>query len=775
MNKLLLIIVLNMSLFGQIKDMNLLLSWKHQFQFAGYYVAKEKGFYKKAGLNVHIQEYDLKVDINDNVSKTKNTFGIGHSALILDKLNKYPNLVLLAAINQSSPLILLSKKRKDLSKLSDIADKKIMMTNNQVYTASINAMLLSEHLKQNSYKIIEASFKITDLINDNVDLILSYSSNEPFQLQEKGIEYTIFDPKDYDYNFYSDILFTSSQMIKNNPQEVKAFYNASIKGWLYAYSHIDEAVDIILKHYNTQKRSKKALTFEANTLKKTAIKQGIPFGNINVERLKEITNTFRLLGLVDENRKTDFSDFIYNGKKNISLNQKNRENIDYIYLIKNIINSRDFKYFSIILFLVLITGLYFKLRMNKLLAIKTSQLEKQNEIFNKNISSSKTDINGKITYISQAFCELSGYSKDELIGNSHNIIRDKETSNDIYQDLWITISSGHTWHGEFKNRKKDGSAFWVDYIIVPIFDNKQNIVSYEAIMNDITLREVLKEFNERLTDEVHEQTKELKENQDYLSSLFDINPNIAYVLKDNKLDLVNKAFLTFTETNSLDDFLQKHKSISDFFGNDKKSHTKPKGRIVLNKNDTEYIFMSSTQDLLKDSMKRKLVMLEDITALEKLAQTDKLTNLYNRAKLDKELLYNFNMYIRYKKAYTIIIIDIDHFKNVNDTYGHLAGDDVLIKVSNIMRNSIRETDILGRWGGEEFMIISPNTELDGAYALAENIRVKIEKTKFDTVDKITISTGVSQIDSSLNQKDVILKADEALYRAKNRGRNKVEA
>ena len=775
MNKLLLIIILSISLFGHTTEINLLLAWKHQFQFAGYYVAKEKGYYKKAGLHVNIKEYNSHVDINSYVLKTKNTFGIGHSELILDKLNKYPKIVLLAAINQSSPLVLLSKKRKDLNKISDIVGKKIMMTQNQIYVASINAMLLSKQLQPNNYKIIKDTFNIADLINGNADLMVAYASNEPFRLQEKGIQYTIFDPKDYGYDFYSDILFTSSQMITNNPKTVQAFYKASIQGWLYAYSHIDEAVEIILKHYNTQNRTRKELTFEANTLKKVSIKQNVEFGNINIKRLKEITNTFRLLGLIDLNRKIDFSNFIYDGTKNIHLNQQKIQKKNIQDVIKSIINSKDFTYFLIILLLILVISLYFKLRMNKLLFIKTKELEKQNEIFNKNISSSKTDINGIITYVSQAFCELSQYSKDELIGNTHSIVRDTETPNDIYQDLWLTISSGNIWHGEFKNRKKDGSSYWVKSIITPIFNNKQKIIAYEAIRQDITLKKVLEEFNEKLTNEVQEQTQELKEKQQYLNSLFDINPNITYVLKNNTLELVNKAFLDFTQTHSLDDFLHQHKSVSDFFKQDERSQINSKNRIVVFKNSAEYIFVSSTQDLLVNSISRKLVTLDNITEHEKLAQTDKLTSIYNRVKLDEELLYNFNSYIRYKSIYTVIMIDIDHFKNVNDTYGHTVGDDVLKKVSAIMKENIRVTDILGRWGGEEFMIISPNTELNGAYTLAENIRIEVEKTKFQKVNSITISLGISQINASLSQKDVIIKADEALYRAKNGGRNRVES
>ncbi len=668
MNKLIFLILVFTTLIQaqNNKDITLVLAWKHQFQFAGYYMAKELGFYEKAGLDVTIKEYDLKRDNTLDVSTQKYDFGVGHSSLLLDKLNKYPNIMILSAIYQSSPLILLSLKRDDLSSLKNIAGKKIMMSHDQIYTASINAMLSSEHLKPDSYEILDTSFHPIDLINGNADIMLSYSANEPFTLKEKGIAYTIFDPKDYGYDFYSDILFTSSQMIEKNPNDVKAFYEASMKGWLYAYEHIDESVEIILNKYNTQSRSKKALLFEAKTLKKLAFKDGVKFGEIKQTRLNEMINTYRLLGLVHKNSKLNFKSFVYELDSNLTkfTTDKKKDAIS----LANIINSKYFKFLLFLLFLIFSIFYILKIRSDKIIAIKTKQLNKQHEIFNKYVSSSKTDLDGVITYVSEAFCSETGYTKDELIGKKHNIIRNKITPTSVYKDLWLSISSGHTWSGELLNIKKDGSEYWVDSIISPVFDRNNKIIAYKAIRNDITLEKVLKEFNEKLKKEVELQTKEL----------------------------------------------------------------------------------------------------------QTLAQTDQLTKLYNRVKLDKELKYAQDCFLRYEKRYSIILIDIDLFKNVNDTFGHIIGDTILKEVALIIQNSIRATDIAGRWGGEEFLIISPNTDIDGAKKIADKIRLNIQDTELKDINKITISAGVAEIDTSLNQLTIIDKADKALYRAKEKGRNRVE-
>ena len=191
------------------KNVTLLLPWKHQFQFAGYYMAKEMGFYEKASLKVSIKEFDLKNNNSKDISTQKYEFAVGHSSLILDRLNNYPTLVLLNAIHQSSPLILLSKNRSDIRSIKDIVNKKIMISNDQSFTASINAMLFSEKIEPDSFISIDTSFNPIDLINGNADLMVSYLSNEPYMLRTKGVEYTIFNPIDYGYDFYSDILFTS--------------------------------------------------------------------------------------------------------------------------------------------------------------------------------------------------------------------------------------------------------------------------------------------------------------------------------------------------------------------------------------------------------------------------------------------------------------------------------------------------------------------------------------------------------------------------------------
>ena len=165
---------------------------------------------------------------------------------------------------------------------------------------------------------------------------------------------------------------------------------------------------------------------------------------------------------------------------------------------------------------------------------------------------------------------------------------------------------------------------------------------------------------------------------------------------------------------------------------------------------------------------------EDITdkkRIEELSITDKLTRLYNRMKLDELLNEQVNLYERYEVPFSIILIDIDNFKRINDTYGHDVGDNVLVEIASLLRMNIRSTDFAGRWGGEEFLIICQSTPIEDAYVLAEKIRNKIQDTKFDKVENQTISLGVTQYNKKENLLSVFRAVDKALYHAKNNGKN----
>lgn len=183
-------------------------------------------------------------------------------------------------------------------------------------------------------------------------------------------------------------------------------------------------------------------------------------------------------------------------------------------------------------------------------------------------------------------------------------------------------------------------------------------------------------------------------------------------------------------------------------------------------------YQNSLEEQVKERTKE---LIEKNQELLKLSITDKLTEIYNRAKLDKTLQEEFNRSKRYKTEFSVILIDIDFFKKVNDTFGHQIGDDVLKESAQVLKDSIRLTDVLGRWGGEEFLIISPQTNLEGAVKIAEHINNAIKLYKFKTYpNKVTMSIGVASYFEDMSKiEEIVLNADKSLYKAKENGRDRV--
>jgi diguanylate cyclase (GGDEF)-like protein len=160
--------------------------------------------------------------------------------------------------------------------------------------------------------------------------------------------------------------------------------------------------------------------------------------------------------------------------------------------------------------------------------------------------------------------------------------------------------------------------------------------------------------------------------------------------------------------------------------------------------------------------------------IARLAAEDSLTGLYNRRKINELIQREIERSERYKKSFSVIMMDIDNFKQVNDRHGHLAGDQLLKMLAQILLDSIRHTDEVGRWGGEEFIVLCPETNMNGASSLANKIHQRLDSSVFNDYGKQTASFGVACFKEGDTLDSIIGHADEALYAAKNAGRNRVE-
>lgn len=180
------------------------------------------------------------------------------------------------------------------------------------------------------------------------------------------------------------------------------------------------------------------------------------------------------------------------------------------------------------------------------------------------------------------------------------------------------------------------------------------------------------------------------------------------------------------------------------------------------------------KSLQQQLSQRTTELLKKNIALESLSITDKLTQINNRLKLDEHFSFNLEYCKRYNADFSIILLDIDFFKQVNDSFGHQIGDEILIKIASILTSNLRQTDMAGRWGGEEFFILCPSSNLNQASQLAEKLRNLVTNSNFDKVGQITISFGVTSFKKGDSEKSMLQRADKALYSAKEKGRNRVE-
>ena len=371
----------------------------------------------------------------------------------------------------------------------------------------------------------------------------------------------------------------------------------------------------------------------------------------------------------------------------------------------------------------------------------------------------------------------------------------------------------------------------------PIFSSKDEILGSFAIYNTIVKSPsdfelklissyahlasiaIEKEYNNKLIkvkeQQVLEQTKitnkKLKIKADELSQLFDnALTGLMYITKDrvlikgnqrladilgydnseemigismSQLHLSEDRFIEFGKTH-FDSLKYKEKSNIEYQLQKKDGSSiwcELSGKVIDERKDTE--FDNSVLWVINDISKRKEFenkaqektkeIEQKNEQLKDVASKDYLTGLYNRIKSDKVLEYQLKYSKRYNNIFGAILIDIDFFKDVNDTYGHQVGDIVLCEFANLLQNTSRETDIVARWGGEEFLIVVKNINKESISSLAEKLRVRIESHEFFKVNHITASFGVAIYRENDTMNKIISRVDEALYKSKHVGRNTV--
>ncbi|AXX87068.1 response regulator receiver-modulated diguanylate cyclase [Malaciobacter marinus] len=352
----------------------------------------------------------------------------------------------------------------------------------------------------------------------------------------------------------------------------------------------------------------------------------------------------------------------------------------------------------------------------------------------------------------------------------------------------IVITSAHNDPNFLKKAIDVGVSA---YAMKPI-DLYQLIESMIKAVEPVFLRKQLEEVNLSLEEKVEEGIQKIK-------SILDAQDNIIFVNSSNIITNVNKKFLEFFGTNSLEEFLNNVSCVSKLFKNERgffsletlKNSDKNWIEYLQNLNEVDRVVKITNKDG-KDRVftvniddyeqgQHFVISLTDITELkeksnllEYQASHDLLTGLFNRQKFHEIFGKEIRRDKRYQNDLSLILFDIDNFKKFNDEFGHNMGDEVLKFIAEVVTRSVREHDTVVRWGGEEFLVLLPETNIDGAMKVAEKIRIAIQEFKSKKIPKqITASFGVTTLFEGDIEEEFIKKADIALYKAKKEGRNRV--
>jgi diguanylate cyclase (GGDEF)-like protein/PAS domain S-box-containing protein len=390
-------------------------------------------------------------------------------------------------------------------------------------------------------------------------------------------------------------------------------------------------------------------------------------------------------------------------------------------------------------------------------------------------------------YANEAYVRITGFDKpDALLGKSFSLIYDEQQIAWITQNVFPVLDREGKWHGELHARRRDGTPFEQDASITRLDDG-----TCVCVMRDVTARK--------------NKEDEIRRSERFLSTIFDsirdpfciidrnytiVRANAAYAQLKNRAveDLLDRTcFQVLEGRNEICDgcVIKKTLQSSDPCAKEKK--------VTLTNGETNWIeiytyplhdesgqlthVIEYTRDVT-DRKKSEEDRRRLIERLEYLSKVDGLTGLLNRRALADQLGYEIDRAKRYSSDLSIILCDLDNLKEINDTYGHLAGDTTLQLVSAALRNSLRNSDIAGRYGGDEFLVIAPQTASAGASNIAEKIRNSVQMTEVRIDDhqriSISLSIGVASLKVPSETLDAFVsRVDAALYASKNTGRNRI--
>jgi diguanylate cyclase (GGDEF)-like protein len=416
------------------------------------------------------------------------------------------------------------------------------------------------------------------------------------------------------------------------------------------------------------------------------------------------------------------------------------------------------------------------------------------------------------------------------LGKNPRVLNSGQHSSAFYQNLWQTIKAANVWHGEFHNKRKDGMLYWESATITPVHDPTGKLINFIAVKEDITSRKML-EKSEREQRQLAEALRDIAlalNSTLQLDNVLDrilenvgklVSYDTAMVLLvegyavrkirshnngvqkslnlpqvgDTQANLINVPILQEMQRTRKPCLIPDTRVdprwraipgmgwIRSFISAPVEIHGNIAGLINIISAEPGFLTPLHAERLIAFAS-QAAIAIENARLFEQMRQlsiTDSLTELYNRRHFFEIAILEFERTRRYNRTLSVMMIDIDHFKNINDTHGHAVGDLALCEIVTRIKSSVRTVDIVARYGGEEFVVLMPETGVEEARQVAERIRQIVANRPIEHKDAIilaTLSLGVAEMDKNTKDLDELIKyADRALYKAKARGRNCVES
>ncbi|NOT06560.1 MAG: PAS domain S-box protein [Anaerolineales bacterium] len=418
-----------------------------------------------------------------------------------------------------------------------------------------------------------------------------------------------------------------------------------------------------------------------------------------------------------------------------------------------------------------------------------------------------TDIHGVFTYVNPAFIALYGFQADELIGKvTPRVIKSGLTDPQVYELFWRKLTSGQEVTGELINKRMDGTFITVEGSATPIFDDVHTIIGFLGVQRDVTERKKSEEAL-RIAEANY---RSIYENatigiyQSIPQGIFlSVNPVMAQTFGYDSPQDMTRSIVSITDQYYADPvdrqrferLMIEQGEVREFVSqnfrkNGEQIWVQENARAVKDEQGNILYYEGFVTDITerkrseddlyraKDSLETTHRELQELLAhTQLLARTDGLTGLYNFRYFFELASYEFTAAIRYQRPLSIIIFDTDKLKEVNDTLGHVTGDKMLVKVAQAASLQVRSVDALARYGGDEFVVLLPQTNAQQAFPVAERIRASVAALRIETERgplAVTLSIGIAELSidpRDQNLESIVQRADKALYSAKAAGRN----